>query len=416
MSKIIKIIEKVHEKVHDLSVIPKKQFSEPKIYCGGGDIKKWNSFSKSEKTNKLKKTWYVRWSYRNPQSGYMERQDNIKIGNYYKTKEERFEILEAIRTNLHKLLKNGYSPYADSGKRISIPSVKEGFEFALTIKKNTMSDNSYTRFKSRIKRFETYLNSIGFQDRFITSIDKKIASTYLNDVLNKTSARNRNNTRTDLRSLFEVLEDNEIIEINFISKINVIKSKPTRNKTFSLDQLIQIEKYLKDKKNLALFIDFVSYNFLRPVEVCRLSVGDINIKEKYLIAKAKNQKVKQKIIPDILFDKIPDLSNYKKTDILFTPNGYPSEWNSKPDNRRDYFTKEFKKVKDHFGWGVEYGIYSFRHTYITKLYRKLRKSYAPFEAKSRLMLITGHTSMQSLDKYLRDIDAELPEDYSELLK
>jgi hypothetical protein len=28
------------------------------------------------------------------------------------------------------------------------------------------------------------------------------------------------------------------------------------------------------------------------------------------------------------------------------------------------------------------------------------------------MLITGHTSMSSLEKYLRDIDAELPEDYS----
>ena len=40
----------------------------------------------------------------------------------------------------------------------------------------------------------------------------------------------------------------------------------------------------------------------------------------------------------------------------------------------------------------------------------------PFAAKSKLMLITGHTSMVALQKYLRDIDAELPEDYSEMLK
>jgi len=32
------------------------------------------------------------------------------------------------------------------------------------------------------------------------------------------------------------------------------------------------------------------------------------------------------------------------------------------------------------------------------------------------MLITGHTDMTALEKYLRDIDAELPQDYSELLK
>lgn len=32
------------------------------------------------------------------------------------------------------------------------------------------------------------------------------------------------------------------------------------------------------------------------------------------------------------------------------------------------------------------------------------------------MLITGHSSMQSLEKYLREIDAELPEDYSKDFK
>ena len=36
-------------------------------------------------------------------------------------------------------------------------------------------------------------------------------------------------------------------------------------------------------------------------------------------------------------------------------------------------------------------------------------------AKSDLMLITGHTTITALEKYLRDIDAELPEDYSNLL-
>jgi hypothetical protein len=32
------------------------------------------------------------------------------------------------------------------------------------------------------------------------------------------------------------------------------------------------------------------------------------------------------------------------------------------------------------------------------------------------MLVTGHSTMTALEKYLRDIDAELPEDYSNLLR
>ncbi|MEQ6122453.1 hypothetical protein [Reichenbachiella sp. MALMAid0571] len=38
------------------------------------------------------------------------------------------------------------------------------------------------------------------------------------------------------------------------------------------------------------------------------------------------------------------------------------------------------------------------------------------ETLEKMMLITGHSSIDSLKKYLHDIDAELPEDYSHLEK
>ena len=66
--------------------------------------------------------------------------------------------------------------------------------------------------------------------------------------------------------------------------------------------------------------------------------------------------------------------------------------------------------------GKDYGLYSFRHTFITKLYRQLRTTYTQGETYDRLMLITGHTTLSALQQYLRDIDAELPEDYSHLLE
>jgi integrase len=102
---------------------------------------------------------------------------------------------------------------------------------------------------------------------------------------------------------------------------------------------------------------------------------------------------------------------------LFTPNGYAMECETKENNRRDYFSKRFYEVvKKKFELDKDYSLYSFRHTYITRLYRKLRETNTPQVAKSNLMLITGHSTVAALDKYLRDIDAELPEDYSHLLK
>jgi|GEM_PF-3993700 len=64
-----------------------------------------------------------------------------------------------------------------------------------------------------------------------------------------------------------------------------------------------------------------------------------------------------------------------------------------------YYKKKFKQL----------------HTFITKIYEELRKTLTPHETKSQLMLITGHTTMLALEKYLRDIDVELPEDYSDLI-
>jgi integrase len=148
-----------------------------------------------------------------------------------------------------------------------------------------------------------------------------------------------------------------------------------------------------------------------------LKVRDLDIKDKKLYVRAKNKAVKIKIIPEILIKDLPDLSSLNKDEFLFTPSKIGGEWVATENNRRDFFSKRFKTVvKDHFKLGADYGMYSFRHTFITKLYRELRKTYTPFESKSILMNITGHSTMTALELYLRDIDAELPEDYSHLLE
>ncbi|MEC4005500.1 site-specific integrase [Flavobacterium sp. SUN052] len=221
-----------------------------------------------------------------------------------------------------------------------------------------------------------------------------------------------------MSSLFQVLEDNEIITENIIKKINVLKSNPERNKTYTPEMQKDIYDYLEiNDPLLLLFIKFVCYNYLRPVEVCRLRIKDIDIVDKKLYLKTKNKKVKTKIIPQILIDDLPDISKLNPENYLFSPTGLGNEWEATENNRRDNFSKRFKEVvKTPFNLGIDYGMYSFRHTFITKLYRELRKNHSQFETKSTLMLITGHSTMTALDKYLRDIDAELPADYSDLLK
>lgn len=401
MPKIIDLLSNEYANAYDLEY--KSQYSAPKIYDANGD---------------LSKRWYVYYSFRNPATDKLERQTPIYAGvNKFKNLKERKNAIKILAKAVENILENGFNPYDEDSVPVDETknySIADAVTFSLELKENILKENSYKDFRIRIKSFEKWLFANGFENRYITAVNKKTIVTFLNSVLSKTSAKNRNNTRAVLSMFFQSLEDNEIIPDNFVKKINVLKSNPERNKTYSSKQEVDIFNYLKSNDELMLlFIQFISYNHLRPVEVVRLQIKDVNIKDRRLYVRAKNKAVKVKIIPEILLASLPDLEKYNPESYLFTPNGIGQEWATNETDKRDYFSKRFKKVKDNFGLGKDYGLYSFRHTFITKLYHEFVKNSTPFEAKSKLMLITGHETMVALDKYLRDIDAVLPEDYSQ---
>ncbi|MFY7741576.1 MAG: tyrosine-type recombinase/integrase [Flavobacterium sp.] len=427
----------------------KPNYSEPKIYTGGVDINKWNKLSKEEQKAALEKDWYIYYSFRNPKTGKLERQNNFKGGiNRSKSKVARMKFLLRNQRNLSMLLEKGFNPYELTEEqppefvkpqehepniesievatveptKVSVKAkeqevilhpIKESLELVLKVKENVLSKTSLPNFKSNVKKFEKWLYENGYEGKSIQEVTKKTVIEYLNEILIKTSARTRNNARIDLSSIFQTLEDNEIIRENFVRKINVLKSTPERNKTYSNTLQQEIFEYMEtNDPHLLLYVKFLCYSFLRPIEIGRLKVGDVDVVNRIITFKAKNSPVKTKIIPEILFKELPDLSKMDKNLDLFTPDSIGGVWDTEETNKRDYFSKRFKKIKKHFNLDKNYGLYSFRHTFITKLYNDFIKTMTQNEAKSKLMLISGHKTMDALDKYLRDIDAMLPEDYS----
>ncbi|MFC0604573.1 tyrosine-type recombinase/integrase [Winogradskyella pulchriflava] len=436
MQSIYELVTLECQNEHDLehTLEHKTKFSQPKVFDANGD---------------LNKRWYVYFSYRNPLTGKLERQKNIYgKAHRFKTKAERYSVLNLYKKRLLKFLNDGFNPYEDNTKlykdkmvvkrngnvndkqqflknlqpglqevALQPKTIKEAFDKAMLLKTNVVSTTTLKDYQSRINQFQRWLLENHKTATFINQVSKKMVVAFLNSIQLNTSARNRNNYRTVFSSIFQILEDNEFIEKNFISQIKSIKTQPKRNKTYSLKEQEAIFKYLEaNDQILLLYIKFVSYNLLRPIEVCRLRIKNINLEQKTLQFQAKNKVLKTKIIPEILFNELPDLSKMDGELLLFTPDRIGGLWDTQLNNRRDYFSKRFKTVvKDHFGYNENYGLYSFRHTFITKLYRALVKKSSPYEAKSKLMQITGHSTMTALEKYLRDIDAELPEDYSNLL-
>jgi hypothetical protein len=141
-------------------------------------ISSWPKLSKNDQKGALEKEWYVYYSFRNPTTGRLERQPNIKAGaNRFKTKKERLAFLRVLQTSLLGLLQKGFSPYDDNtlleekyfGVRIQldqkqeqdnhcntdiaipvatigtpIVSIEQAFELALKIKQSVLGQTSYS--------------------------------------------------------------------------------------------------------------------------------------------------------------------------------------------------------------------------------------------------------------------------------
>lgn len=160
----------------------------------------------------------------------------------------------------------------------------------------------------------------------------------------------------------------------------------------------------------------IASSFLRNNEVATLLVGDVDLRYNQITATQTKTRAIDKvyIIEPLLeiFERM-QLQNYPSNYNIFTPTGEPAEWTSTPGSKSNFFSKRFRKVKKHFGFGAEYGIYSFRHSFAVHLLDTFMKRGMGYrEAVNKMLPITRHESLQTLENYLREKKSALSKDYS----
>lgn len=370
-----------------------KRYKKPKIYHGGKDYD-------------LSKRWYVYYDYLNPETNKFVRQTPItlNVNRLYKTKSERLAYLKDLVLAIETLLKKGYSPY-DVAKEDN-QDWQDAFKFALSVKKKEVKQTTYKDYKSRLSLFEAFLISQGHRFSYIKEIDKKCVNAFLNTIK---GAKNRNNTRASLSSIFSVLADHDIIEANFIKEIRNKKTEQKAIKIYSEKEITHIIELLKEQdKTLLIFIYMVSYMFIRPIELVRIKIDDIDLKNKLVKFGSKTKELKTKIIPDIIYNDLKEYLENKKGYLFDDSIGNEI-------NKRNYYTKRFRKFRERNNIDVDLKLYSFRHTFTSKVYLELRKEYNKEDTIKHLSLITGHES-KAIHNYIQVNDIELPEDYSKMLK
>ncbi len=409
--------EPINEPVNITIVVDERDYSAVKLYIPKVD----------GKPSVLPgKVWYVYFYYRNAANKMQKVMDTCKI-NRYKSVQERKKAGLAWVKSYEILLLNGYNPFSLDGVELQPDSVFDQQRFTLrsaldyALENKRVKEATKADYNTRKNVFLDWAKKHNIQDMDILKLNEVHIVNFMNWLTapkpkgRDVSKTSQDNYKRCLSSLFAKLVKDKILKSNPVEFFETSKDKPLKNTPFTGFEAREIRDYLKENDpQLYHFIQFVIYPFLRPREIVRLVGGDIHFEKKCLIVDTKTDRRRMRSIfgpvleylQEIKIDTYPDKAH------IFTNTGKPEIWETSEKSKVDHFGNRFKKVKLHFGFSSDYGIYSFRHTAAIDLYHAfMKEGITHREAVLRLMPIIDHSNEKTTEKYLRDVGAMLPKDY-----
>lgn len=402
----------------------KRQYSDPKLYIPR---------VKGKPSVAPGKRWYVWFLWRNPETDKLDIKIKFSKGiNQYKTVKERTQIGKSLVKAYTIALEKGWNPVDKSISKkkkkpeYKIYTLRSGLNYALELKTRNVKESTRIDYEYRVSVF---INWAEKESKAGLELDKFTLNDFydfmdyleLEYVNKKTKKKLSNtsigNTKRVISSLFTELKNRRLIEHNFIKDIPTIKSKPIKNRPFTFNELQDIKKYLEiHDPYMISFLSFMIYPLLRPREICRLKIEDLNTRDWILGVETKTEnrsysRIIEKLKPAIEAMKIDGLPGGYS---LFTPENKPGVWETtREDSRATYFSRRFGKALGKMGFGKEYSLYSVRHSAIGDLFNgKQKEGLSEREIIYQLMPLTGHKSEAGLRNYLRDIKSVLPPDHS----
>lgn len=419
------VIEPTSEPTFIRIFVQKKQFSDPKLY-----IPTERKNGKDVPSVKSGKRWYVWFLWRNPETGNLDIKIKIyKEINREKTVKLRKEFGRNLIKAVSEALEKGWNPInkkIDPNKKQRGMTLDNALDYAFQLRSVNKKESTIADYSVRLEFFKAWARKrgyIGLQIRnfglqnFYEYYDYLMLE-YRTDKKKPLSNASIENHKRLLSSLFTQLKNKRIIDHNFIKDIPTLDITPQQNTPFTAKEITRIKEYLEENDPYLLkFIAFMTTCLLRPREILRLQIKDLNVIDFLLKVETKTEvlatvKIVDKIKPII---EGMQLEKFPFIYYVFTPSGQPGVWDSKLNSKVGYMGKRFAKVKAALGFGEEYGLYSFRHSSIANIQENLEKlGYSETEILHKIMPITRHKTEKTVRVYLRNLKKYAPKDHSEL--
>ena len=169
----------------------------------------------------------------------------------------------------------------------------------------------------------------------------------------------------------------ELIKLNFPR----IQTK-VRDKTYTPKQWQEIQDRTEKDSDLHLYLKVLYYTGCRPNEIVNLRRQDIDDNGAIKIYQSKVKKYKYVSVPPVILDELLTFQ-----DKIFDGFGKHIE----------FYSKKFRRIKIAMGLGIDYNLYTFRHTFATNLLNKTSDIHLVSKAlgHSNIMMTSKHYANRS---------------------
>lgn len=275
---------------------------------------------------------------------------------------------------------------------------KEGLYLKeISIKFKDSNSNTYQQYLSYTNTLITYI-------RATEQMNVKIKKWKIKDVQNyikylqdkKLSNPSINQHISFIKRLFSWCCENEYLEKNPAENVKKMKIIETRErKILSIEEMRKISNYLqKNDYNFYVFTQIVYACLIRPIEIYRLQIKDIDFENRSIIisgTKSKNHKYRSIVIPDDLWNNTLDfwnnLKKYDKECYIFTENNVPGK---EKVNYSNLASLKWSKMRKELNLSEDCQLYCLKHTSITNLLTILPENTIRMHARHSNIQMTAH--------------------------
>ncbi|MFK8294801.1 tyrosine-type recombinase/integrase [Capnocytophaga canimorsus] len=314
--------------------------------------------------------WLIVFYAQNPQTGKLDRFRN-RVPKH-SNKKERLKLAQKMVEVLNENLFSGWSPFLANDKKNELKTIIFCFDFFLKTLEKEEKDGvkrpaTATNWINFIATFKKYLSENQKNITFISQIDIRICSHFMDYIYlqKKGTAPTYNARLKHLKALF-----NFFISKGFISDnpAKNLKLKPVNEKkrvVLNDKEKRQLQQLKIDDFHFYVFCMTTYYCFIRPAELKKLKVSDVDLQNGFITVSAeisKNRKTENVTIPNVFLDDLKKhIGTSDKNNFLFGKQVVPDK---KPFNSLQY---RWKNMQEKYQFRKEVQFYSLKDTGITDL-------------------------------------------------